>query len=100
MAVAMYLRKSRADREAEARGEGETLARHEKILRDLASKTGLKIGAVYKELVSGETISARPQMQHLLLEVMQGKSVSYTHLDVYKRQVWMVVLVAIFYLLS
>ena len=26
MAVAMYLRKSRADREAEARGEGETLA--------------------------------------------------------------------------
>ena len=73
MAVAMYLRKSRADREAEARGEGETLARHEKILRDLASKTGLKIGAVYKELVSGETISARPQMQHLLLEVMQGK---------------------------
>ena len=29
MAVAMYLRKSRADREAEARGEGETLARHE-----------------------------------------------------------------------
>lgn len=73
MAVAMYLRKSRADREAEARGEGETLARHEKILKDLASKTGLKIGAVYKELVSGETISARPQMQHLLLEVMQGK---------------------------
>ena len=73
MAVAMYLRKSRADREAEARGEGETLARHEKVLRDLASKTGLKIGAIYKELVSGETISARPQMQHLLLEVMQGK---------------------------
>ena len=42
MAVAMYLRKSRADREAEARGEGETLARHEKILRDLASKNRLK----------------------------------------------------------
>ena len=27
--VCIYLRKSRADREAEARGEGETLARHE-----------------------------------------------------------------------
>ncbi|NMA85098.1 MAG: resolvase, partial [Epulopiscium sp.] len=32
----MYLRKSRADIEAEARGEGETLARHKKILLDLA----------------------------------------------------------------
>lgn len=29
----IYLRKSRADREAEQHGEGETLARHEKILR-------------------------------------------------------------------
>ena len=27
---AIYLRKSRADMEAEAKGEGETLARHEK----------------------------------------------------------------------
>ena len=33
----------------------------------------LPIGAVYKEIVSGETISARPWMQQLLLEVMQGK---------------------------
>ena len=71
--VAMYLRKSRADREAEARGEGETLARHEGILTALAEKLGLKIGAIYKELVSGETISARPKMQQLLIEVMQGK---------------------------
>ena len=29
---AVYLRKSRADLEAEARGEGETLARHKKTL--------------------------------------------------------------------
>ena len=28
----MYLRKSRKDRDAEMRGEGETLARHEKLL--------------------------------------------------------------------
>ena len=34
--VCIYLRKSRADREAEAHGEGETLARHERILLDLA----------------------------------------------------------------
>lgn len=71
--VAMYLRKSRADKEAEARGEGETLSRHQDILTALAAKMGLTIGAIYKELVSGETIAARPKMQQLLLEVMQGK---------------------------
>lgn len=73
MAYLMYLRKSRADKEAEARGEGETLARHEQILSELAIKMGLSIGAVYKEIVSGETISARPKMQQLLIEVMQGQ---------------------------
>ncbi|NBH72153.1 recombinase family protein [Clostridiaceae bacterium] len=71
--VAMYLRKSRADKEAEARGEGETLSRHQDILAALAARMGLAVGAVYKELVSGETIAARPKMQQLLLEVMQGK---------------------------
>lgn len=71
--VAIYLRKSRADKEAEARGEGETLSRHQDILTALAAKMGLTIGAIYKELVSGETIAARPKMQQLLLEVMQGK---------------------------
>ena len=37
---AIYLRKSRADIEAEAKGEGETLARHEHRLLELASKKG------------------------------------------------------------
>lgn len=67
--VCIYLRKSRADREAEARGEGETLARHEHILLDLAKKQGYAIGAIYREVVSGETIADRPVMQQLLREV-------------------------------
>lgn len=71
--VCIYLRKSRADREAEARGEGETLARHERILLDLAKKRGYNVGAIYREVVSGETISARPVMQQLLQEVEAGK---------------------------
>lgn len=71
--TAIYLRKSRADQEAEARGEGETLSRHEKILTELADKMGLAVGIIYKELVSGETIAARPKMQQLLIEVMQRK---------------------------
>lgn len=72
MSYLMYLRKSRADKEAEARGEGETLARHEQLLTELAIKMDLEVGAIYKEIVSGETISARPKMQQVLLEVMQG----------------------------
>ena len=70
---AVYLRKSRADIDAEKRGEGETLARHEKILLAVAEEQNLKIGKVYKELVSGETIQARPQMQELLKEINAGK---------------------------
>lgn len=68
----LYLRKSRADRDAEAHGEGETLARHEQILRSLADKMGIEISAVYKEIVSGETISARPEITKLLHEVENG----------------------------
>ncbi len=66
---AIYLRKSRADEEAESRGEGETLARHEKILLDLAEKKEIKIGKIYKEIVSGETIEDRPEMKKLLSDV-------------------------------
>ncbi len=66
---AIYLRKSRADVEAEARGEGETLARHLKILLELARKTKIRIGKIYYEIVSGESIADRPQIQELLEDV-------------------------------
>lgn len=72
MQYCIYLRKSRADLEAESRGEGETLARHERVLLDLANKHSLPITEIYKEVVSGETIAARPVMQHLLSQVGQG----------------------------
>jgi site-specific DNA recombinase len=71
MPYCLYLRKSRADLEAEARGEGETLARHKKILLDLAKRQKLNITAIYPEVVSGDTIAARPVMQQLLSEVEQ-----------------------------
>lgn len=70
---AMYLRKSRADVEAEARGEGETLAKHEKALTELAKRQGLSVIKQYREIVSGENIAARPQMQALLADVNEGK---------------------------
>lgn len=68
----IYLRKSRTDIEAERAGGSETLARHEKELLVLADKQQLAIGAIYREIVSGETISARPMMQKLLSEVESG----------------------------
>lgn len=66
MICAMYLRKSRADAEAEARGEGETLARHEKMLREYAEAHNLVVLDIYREIVSGDTIADRPEMQRLL----------------------------------
>lgn len=73
MPYCIYLRKSRADAEAELAGEGETLARHEKALLSLAKKQKLSITHIYREIVSGETIAGRPAMQELLLDVEQGK---------------------------
>lgn len=70
---AIYLRKSREDIEAEKYGEGETLARHEKILTTLAKKRKLHISKIYKEVVSGETISERKEMQKLLRDVENEK---------------------------
>lgn len=72
MKYCIYLRKSRTDAEAEQRGEGETLARHEKALTAFAKQAGLEVTAIYKEIVSGENIAARPQMQRLLSEVSEG----------------------------
>ena len=69
---AIYLRKSRKDAEAEVHGEGETLARHKRILLDYAEKHKLQISEIYEEIVSGESIAARPQMQRLLSNVEQG----------------------------
>jgi hypothetical protein len=68
---AMYLRKSRADLELEAMGEGETLARHQHMLENLAAKHEIHPDqiTIYKEVVSGDSIDERPEMQRLLADV-------------------------------
>ena len=43
MQYCIYLRKSRADAEAEARGEGESLARHETALMQTAKRLDLPV---------------------------------------------------------
>ena len=68
----IYLRKSRADFEAESHGEGETLSRHRTALIALANKQNLSVTKIYEEVVSGDTIAARPVMQQLLEDVSAG----------------------------
>lgn len=70
---AMYLRKSRQDEEAEKLGEGETLARHKKILTELAARKGLYVEKIYKEIISGENIKNRPEIQKLINDCYDGK---------------------------
>lgn len=66
MEVAVYLRKSR---EEENETREETLARHERMLKDYCDSKNLIIKKIYKEVVSGENIANRPQMQRLLEDV-------------------------------
>lgn len=71
---AIYLRKSRADLEAEKLGEGETLARHKKILTELAARKGLFVGEIYQEIISGaETIDSRPEIKRMIEDCYAGK---------------------------
>jgi site-specific DNA recombinase len=79
--VAIYLRKSRADAEAEARGEGETLARHRTILLNFAQKNDLHVLKIYEEVVSGEYIYNRPALQELLQDVADLKYNSVLVMD-------------------
>lgn len=66
--VAIYLRKSREDDELKE----ETLARHETMLLEYCKRNNLNIVKIYKEVVSGESIANRPQMQRLLDDVSIG----------------------------
>lgn len=68
--VAIYLRKSR-DEDNETRDV--TLARHEKLLIEYCERNNLYIKKIYKEVVSGESIAARLEMQRLLVDITSGK---------------------------
>lgn len=72
MKTAIYLRKSRADEEAENKGEFETLSRHRSTLLKIAREQNLNIVEIKEELVSGESIAYRPKMLELLEEVKNG----------------------------
>lgn len=67
-----YLRKSRADMELEKLKKFDTLKQHEKFLKDRANQLGIKIRKIYREVVSGESIQERPEIQEVLKNVETG----------------------------
>lgn len=70
---AMYLRKSRSDVEMENLSKEDTLKRHRVILEDLAKRLQIKVTDVFTEVVSGENIADRPEVQKLLSNIYQRK---------------------------
>ena len=68
--AAVYLRKSRME---EGLATSEVLAKHQKTLYGYAAAHGIHILEEYPEVVSGESLYARPQMLRLLQEVEEGQ---------------------------
>lgn len=68
--AAAYLRKSRLEEGMETE---EVLSRHKQGLIECAAYHGLSIEEYYPEVVSGESLYARPQMLRLLEDVEAGK---------------------------
>lgn len=69
MEAGLYLRKSRME---EGLDTDEVLAKHQKTLLDYAREHQIHIAEIYPEVVSGESLYARPQMLRLLQDVGEG----------------------------
>ena len=78
--VAMYLRKSRAEELTDTIDE--TLKRHKETLTEFARKNELIVSGIYEEVVSGESLYARPQMLRLLSDIEQGKYEAVLCMDI------------------
>lgn len=68
-----YLRKSQMDRDYENLSVEETLNRHRAILADFVKSQKLNVVVTLEEVVSAESLSARPQMMKLLELVNTGE---------------------------
>ena len=77
--VAIYLRKSRDE---ENLGLAEVLAKHRAVLMGMVEKLRLVLIDVFEEVVSGESLYARPEMMKLLEAVQSGKYDAVLCMDV------------------
>lgn len=78
----MYLRKSQMDRDFEDVSVEETLKRHKKILTDFAKQKRLNVVHTLEEVVSGESLSERPQMMKCLELINTGKFEGIVCMDI------------------
>ncbi len=68
-----YLRKSQLDRDFQDLSVEETLKRHRKQLAEFCERRKIHVDVILEEVVSGESLSQRPQMQKLLELVSTGE---------------------------
>lgn len=78
----MYLRKSQMDRDFEDVSVEETLNRHKKILTDFCNSKKISVPIILEEVVSGELLSARPQMQKCLELINTGDYAGIVCMDI------------------
>lgn len=78
----MYLRKSRMDTDYDEVSVEETLSRHRKILEDLCRTKRLNVVEILEEVVSGESLMARPRMMRLLELISTGMYAGVVCMDI------------------
>ncbi len=78
----MYLRKSRMDTDFDDVSVEETLNRHRRILESFCKDRRLNVVETLEEVVSGESLSARPQMLRLLDLVNTGMCAGVVCVDI------------------
>ena len=78
----MYLRKSRMDTDFDDVSVEETLNRHRHILEAFCKERRLNVVETLEEVVSGESLSARPQMLRLLDLVNTGMYAGVVCVDI------------------
>lgn len=78
LTIYIYLRKSRKDLEEEKKAQAvgetyDTLERHRRTLLAVAKKERHNIAHIYEEIISGESVAERPQIQAMLRSVDRGE---------------------------
>ena len=78
----MYLRKSRMDTDFDDVSVEETLNRHRRILDAFCKERRLNVVEILEEVVSGESLSARPKMLRLLELINTGMYAGVVCVDI------------------
>ena len=68
-----YLRKSQMDRDFDELSVEETLKRHETKLKEFTTRNKINVTVILKEVVTGESLSGRPQMMKALELINTGE---------------------------